>query len=659
MDGALSQADHGPAIVAIRALYTYSEGMDRAAAEAAIDSNLWARCVARLRGEILNQPRLAFGGELADCHAFLRSAAAYEADGNSAHLQPMVPLVIGAARRHFRPMLEAAAVLRQTADLRNPASWYPDARKIRRKIVMHMGPTNSGKTYSALQRLREGKQGVYCGPLRLLALEVYESLNQQGAITNLVTGQERREVMFASHTSCTVEMTNLDKEYDVAVIDEVQMIGDESRGWAWTRALLGVQAREVHVCGDPASAPVVRKLAAACGDELEERVYERLTPLSVSEESLGGTIRGIRKGDAVVAFSRRDIYQLRRLIERSTGHKCCVVYGRLPPETRNSQARLFNDPTSGYDVLVASDAIGMGLNLNIRRVVFSTLTKFNGSHTAVLSASQMKQIAGRAGRAGGIYPEGEVSTFDDEDLPLLAQGMVQPSEPVIAAGLQPNTEQVVQFAESWRGIHGSVPNLSRLLANFLEASQLDGDYFMCDNNETMRIAQAIEGVPNLTLAQQHDLTAAPVRLRDPDIRACFLRYAEALATSTPIAVDVQLPISSRASARHLDVLESRMQAVELYCWLANRFPLVFTDLDAAEKLRARAITSIESGLMQLSTNATEHGIKEANARRAQIAKGSDGAEDSAFSSLAAAADAAAGFDPMAGLDGHDASWERR
>ncbi len=95
----------------------------------------------------------------------------------------------------------------------------------------------------------------------------------------------------------------------------------------------------------------------------------------------------------------------------------------------------------------------------------------------------MKQIAGRAGRAGGIYPEGEVSTFDDEDLPLLAQGMVQPSEPVIAAGLQPNTEQVVQFAESWRGIHGSVPNLSRLLANFLEASQLDGDYFMCDNNE--------------------------------------------------------------------------------------------------------------------------------------------------------------------------------
>ncbi len=321
--------------------------MDRAAAEAAIDSNLWARCVARLRGEILNQPRLAFGGELADCHAFLRSAAAYEADGNSAHLQPMVPLVIGAARRHFRPMLEAAAVLRQTADLRNPASWYPDARKIRRKIVMHMGPTNSGKTYSALQRLREGKQGVYCGPLRLLALEVYVSLNQQGAITNLVTGQERREVMFASHTSCTVEMTNLDKEYDVAVIDEVQMIGDESRGWAWTRALLGVQAREVHVCGDPASAPVVRKLAAACGDELEERVYERLTPLSVSEESLGGTIRGIRKGDAVVAFSRRDIYQLRRLIERSTGHKCCVVYGRLPPETRNSQARLFNDPTSG------------------------------------------------------------------------------------------------------------------------------------------------------------------------------------------------------------------------------------------------------------------------------------------------------------------------
>jgi ATP-dependent RNA helicase SUPV3L1/SUV3 len=140
-----------------------------------------------------------------------------------------------------------------TSDLRSPNEWYPYARLIKRKIIYHGGPTNSGKTYEALQRLRqadaEGGGGLYCGPLRLLALEVYESLNKQGAYTNLLTGQEKKEVDFATHVSCTVEMVKIDKAYDVAVIDEIQMIANNERGWAWTRALLGLRAKEIHVCG--------------------------------------------------------------------------------------------------------------------------------------------------------------------------------------------------------------------------------------------------------------------------------------------------------------------------------------------------------------------------------------------------------------------------
>jgi ATP-dependent RNA helicase SUPV3L1/SUV3 len=335
------------ALSAIRALYTYADGMSVAFAEKSIDATLWARCVARLRGEILNRPVLAFEGSLEQCHSFLQTCAAYSQTLDARYLESVVPLVIRTAERHFRPILEAAAVLRRTADLRQPASWYPEARKLKRKIVLHTGPTNSGKTYQALKRLREAQSGLYCGPLRLLALEVYETMNQGGTITNLLTGQERRELMFSTHTSCTVEMANVDKPFDVAVIDEVQMIGDEDRGWAWTRAFLGLQAKELHVCGDPAAASVVRKLASACGDEVEERHYERLGPLHIAKSSLNGSFHNIRPGDAVIAFRRRDIYQIRRLIERRTGHKCCVVYGRLPPETRNAQARLFNDPASG------------------------------------------------------------------------------------------------------------------------------------------------------------------------------------------------------------------------------------------------------------------------------------------------------------------------
>jgi ATP-dependent RNA helicase SUPV3L1/SUV3 len=230
--------------------------------------------------------------------------------------------------------------------------------------------------------------------------------------------------------------------------------------------------------------------------------------------------------------------------------------------------------SAGYNVLVASDAIGMGLNLNIRRIVFSEIAKFNGTETVILSPAQVKQIAGRAGRAKSQYPEGYVTTFADADMPLLEQCMKADNAEITCAGLSPNTDQVVQFASSWKSMHGSVPGLSRLLSNFIEASQLDGDYFMCDAGgvsdaavrdvgtehaaQKMEIAQAIEGVENLSLQQQHDLTAAPVRVRDPEVRAWFLRYAQALAENKAVPVDVQLPLTTQASPRLLDILETRM-----------------------------------------------------------------------------------------------------
>ena len=116
-----------------------------------------------------------------------------------------------------------------------------------RKIFAHVGPTNSGKTYTALERLREpGIDGIYCSPLRLLAFEVYDRLNDDGIATNLLTGQEIVSVEGARLTSCTTEMAGIDTRYDVAVVDEMQLIGSEDRGWAWTRALLGLPAKEIH-----------------------------------------------------------------------------------------------------------------------------------------------------------------------------------------------------------------------------------------------------------------------------------------------------------------------------------------------------------------------------------------------------------------------------
>ena len=150
-------------------------------------------------------------------------------------------------------------------DLGNPASLFPAARALRRTIVAHVGATNSGKTHAALAALRSAGSGVYCSPLRLLAWQVYEKLSAGGLACSLVTGQERREVPGAAHTACTVEMASARREVEVAVVDEVQLMGDESRGWAFTRAVLGLPARTLHVCGDPAVLPLLHKIAAETG----------------------------------------------------------------------------------------------------------------------------------------------------------------------------------------------------------------------------------------------------------------------------------------------------------------------------------------------------------------------------------------------------------
>jgi ATP-dependent RNA helicase SUPV3L1/SUV3 len=251
----------------------------------------------------------------------------------------------------------------EVADLRFPTEWYPATREICRTVHLHVGPTNSGKTYQALKRLEEADSGIYLGPLRLLAHEVYTRLNAKGKPCALVTGEEQRlPEGDVKMWSCTVEMAPLNTRMEVAVIDEIQMINHPDRGWAWTQAFLGLQAKEIHLCGEARAVPLIRELCALIGDKVHVHEYERLTPLKVASKSLG-SLSKLEKGDCVVSFSVIGIHALRKAIEKKTGRKCAIVYGSLPPETRAQQARLFNDPDNDYDFLVASDAIGMGLNL--------------------------------------------------------------------------------------------------------------------------------------------------------------------------------------------------------------------------------------------------------------------------------------------------------
>lgn len=173
------------------------------------------------------------------------------------------------------------------------------------------------------------------------------------------------------------------------------MIGDDQRGWAWTRAVQGLAANEIHLCGDASALPLVKQMCEDMAEPLTVVNYNRFTDLEIQHHALAREYASVEPGDCIVAFSRRDIFDIKADIERRTSHKCCVIYGALPPEMRRHQAELFNEPHNGFDILVASDAVGMGLNLNIRRVIFHKVQKFEGIHSVQVSPSQIKQIAGR------------------------------------------------------------------------------------------------------------------------------------------------------------------------------------------------------------------------------------------------------------------------
>jgi ATP-dependent RNA helicase SUPV3L1/SUV3 len=288
----------------------------------------------------------------------------------------------------------------------HPKDEFPLARFMKRVFHIHVGPTNSGKTYESLLALQKAEKGIYLSPLRLLALEVFEKLNGVNVPCDLLTGEEILLVKKAKHVSCTIEKANYEELFDVAVIDEGQMIGDTQRGFAWTRAVLGIRAHEIHICCAESVLPLVKKLIHDCDDEFLVTNHHRHTPL-VMEDSPFLFPRDVQKGDAFIVFSRKKALQVAAELGQQQ-IRASVIYGNLPPETRRKQVDLFVHGET--EVVVSTDAIGMGLNLPIRRIVFLESEKFDGAKVRGLLPQEVKQITGRAGRKG-IYEQGFVNSI--------------------------------------------------------------------------------------------------------------------------------------------------------------------------------------------------------------------------------------------------------
>ena len=297
----------------------------------------------------------------------------------------------------------------------NPKDEYPEARAMHRHFVLHLGGTNTGKTYAGFQRLRQVKTGIYLAPLRLLALEAQETLLDAGVDCSLSTGEEEDFREEDTHMAATAEKLDLKRRYDVAVIDECQMIADRQRGYAWTRAILGVLAPEVHLCAAPEAKDLLLRLIGSCNDSWEVEVHERTTPLICMSRTVDP--QRVQPGDALITFSKVGVLSVAEDL-RQNGKEPAIIYGALPYSTRRKQMDGFLAGEMSY--IVSTDAIGMGLNLPIRRVIFMETEKFDGVERRELEPQEIRQIAGRAGRFG-MYNKGYVGAT--QNLSVIRAGL--------------------------------------------------------------------------------------------------------------------------------------------------------------------------------------------------------------------------------------------
>jgi ATP-dependent RNA helicase SUPV3L1/SUV3 len=259
------------------------------------------------------------------------------------------------------------------------------------RVKAVLGPTNTGKTHLAIERLLAHSSGIIGFPLRLLARENYDRMVAiKGAkYVALITGEEKIIPPDARWFSCTVEAMPLDRHTEFVAVDEIQLCADPDRGHVFTDRLLHARGMvETMFLGAETIAPLIRHLVPQAQIETRPRL---------SQLTYAGPAKLVRlpPRTAVVAFSAAEIYALAELIRRRKGG-CAVVMGRLSPRTRNAQVALYQERE--VDFLVATDAIGMGLNMNVDHVAFAGLGKFDGHRPRRLTASEVAQIAGRAGR---------------------------------------------------------------------------------------------------------------------------------------------------------------------------------------------------------------------------------------------------------------------
>jgi ATP-dependent RNA helicase SUPV3L1/SUV3 len=509
--------------------------------------------------------------------------------------QPFEQLKQGCTRAQDRwehRVAEIDALQGLSADL--AFQGYPDtfaiARRMQRTVTLYVGAPNSGKTYAAFERLAQAHDGAYLAPLRLLALEGRDRLVGRGVPCSLLTGEENVPADDARVVSSTIEMVNTSKPIDVAVIDEAQMLFDLYRGWAWTQAIVAVPANELIIICSAYAVPAIENLLGLCGERCTVRHFERKQEVQLLPAPV--PIAALLRGDAVVAFSRREVLMLRDQIAES-GHPVSVIYGALPPEVRRREAERFANGAS--HILVATDAIGMGLNLPIRRVLFSTMTKFDGQEDRALTVSETHQIAGRAGRYG-MHDEGFCGVLREAE-PTAARVLKEtlPKQPRaprdFKAAVAPNWWHVETIA-SRLGLR----KLRAVLEVFMDQLRLDNAHFeVAELEQMLELADSLDrSCGQLPLKTRFIYAQAPVDTRTDAQVQEFLDWTQRHATAGKAGEPWFLSDVDEHS--RLDRMEQALRSCTLWLWLDLRFPGIYGQVAAVVDLRSRLNDGIERHL---------------------------------------------------------------
>ena len=312
------------------------------------------------------------------------------------------------------------------------------------RIIALLGPTNTGKTHVAIEKMLMFESGIFGLPLRLLAREVYDKCVDKVGVEKvaLITGEEKIIPQAANYFICTVESMPKNKEVEFVAIDEIQMCADKERGHIFTERLLESRGSKLTMF---LGSQVMEHIIGELVENVEFEKKERFSKLSYSG------IKKISRLDrkvAIIAFSVEEVYAIAELVRRQKGG-AAVIMGSLSPKTRNSQVGLYQ--SGDVDYLIATDAIGMGLNMDINEIYFSNLKKFDGKKTRRLNLIELSQIAGRAGRYkndGGFGTTGDCESLNSDEIEKIEKHQL------------PHTKMIF-----WRNSHLNFENPEKLISS--------------------------------------------------------------------------------------------------------------------------------------------------------------------------------------------------